>query len=126
MFEQLEITRLAHATAAHAAARQSVIARNIANADTPGYRAADAEPFARYLDRLRAARPEDRVAGDVLRPLPAPDVVEHTSGAALAPNGNSVSLEAEMIRAVDVRHRHEMALNTYRTVSGIIRASLGR
>jgi flagellar basal-body rod protein FlgB len=45
---------------------------------------------------------------------------------AASPNGNSVSLEAEMVKAVDVKQQHDMALSIYRSVSEIIRASLGR
>jgi septal ring-binding cell division protein DamX len=39
MFDRLEIFSLASAQARHAAARQAVVAQNIANSDTPGYRA---------------------------------------------------------------------------------------
>ncbi len=46
MFEKLEIFRMAGAMAQHATARQSVIAENIAQADTPGYKARDVAPFA--------------------------------------------------------------------------------
>ena len=42
MFEGLEIFQLAGGVARHAASRQAVVAQNIANADTPGYRARDA------------------------------------------------------------------------------------
>ena len=45
MFENLQIFRMAHAMAAHAGARQTVVARNMANADTPGYTAQDIAPF---------------------------------------------------------------------------------
>ena len=38
MYENLSILRLSSALAGHAAQRQSLTARNIANADTPGYR----------------------------------------------------------------------------------------
>ena len=38
MFNGLAILKTASALAGHASARQAVIARNIANADTPGYR----------------------------------------------------------------------------------------
>ena len=37
MFEKLELTRMAQALSAHAGSRMAVIAKNIANADTPGY-----------------------------------------------------------------------------------------
>ncbi|MFU8836651.1 MAG: flagellar basal body rod protein FlgB, partial [Roseovarius sp.] len=61
MFDRLEIFRMAQAMAVHAAARQSVAAGNVAHADTPGYRARDAAPFAAVYDAapndLRATRP---------------------------------------------------------------------
>ena len=42
------------------------------------------------------------------------------------PVGNTVSLETEMMKAVEVRHDHEMALSVYQTSLGILRTSLGR
>ena len=48
------------------------------------------------------------------------------TGGAEAPNGNSVSLEEEMVKAASARQDHEMALAIYRNTSDIIRASLGR
>ncbi len=127
MFGKLEVTRMAQALAAHAGARQAVIAQNIANADTPGYRARDLTPFedtyraGNRPDTLLATRPghirdEAVTAQAVARPMPG----------AASPNGNSVSLETEMVNAVDVKQQHDMALSIYRSVSEIIRASLGR
>jgi len=109
MFGKLEVTRMAQALAAHAGARQGVIAQNIAHADTPGYRARDLTPFE---DTYRAGNRPDAL----VRPVPG----------AASPNGNSVSLETEMVKAVDVKQQHDMALSIYRSVSEIIRASLGR
>ena len=43
-----------------------------------------------------------------------------------SPNGNTVSLEQEMVKMADVRKDHEMALAIYRNASGILRASLGK
>ena len=45
MFAKLELTRMAQALASHSGARMDVIARNVANADTPGYRARDVVVF---------------------------------------------------------------------------------
>ena len=114
MFERLEVTRMAHALASHASARQSAIAGNVANADTPGYRAQEVEDFATHLRRLQA------------EPAAPPRLVSAPAGAALSPNGNSVSLEAEMMKAVETRHQFDKALSIYQSVSGIIRTSLGR
>ena len=41
MFEKLELTRMAQSLAAQSGARMAVIAENVANADTPGYKAKD-------------------------------------------------------------------------------------
>ena len=62
MFEKLEVFAMAQALARHGAARQAVIAQNVANADTPGYRARDAVEFSETYRTtrdggLRASRP---------------------------------------------------------------------
>ena len=150
MYEQLEVLRMAKALAGHAAARQTTIAGNVANADTPGYRARDIESFASYLDRLDFGtagwrrKPASafgtafgagagsgstsfaRQAGATgwQAALPAPR--QSDAPAPGAPNGNAVSIESEMMRAVDARHRHDMALSIYRSATGILRTSLGR
>ena len=46
MFEKIEMLRMARAMGQHTQARHIEVARNIANADTPGFRAHDLQPFA--------------------------------------------------------------------------------
>lgn len=46
MLENINLFRMAASMAAHAGSRQAVIAQNIANADTPGYKARDVTAFA--------------------------------------------------------------------------------
>ncbi len=126
MFEKLELTRMAQSLAAHAGNRLGVIARNVANADTPGFKAMDVADFtdvynSRDVLHLRATRPghsADIPVRDALRLIQAGD--------GMAPNGNDVSLDLQMMKAVESRQSHEMALAVYRSTSGIIRASLGR
>ena len=45
MFYDLNVFKTAYAMATHAGQRQAVIARNMANADTPGYQTRDIESF---------------------------------------------------------------------------------
>lgn len=126
MFGRLEITAMAQAMAAHAGDRMGLIARNVANADTPGYRAMDLPDFASVYGAqaslpLRGTRPGHLTgpgAETGWRPVAA-------SGPA-APDGNSVSLESEMVRAALARQEQDMALAIYRHASGVLRASLGR
>lgn len=126
MFDKLEILNMAQGMATHAAARQSVLARNIANADTPGYRAQDVASFADTYQKaddftLRASRAE-HLSGD---PVSGETETYFTNGES-APNGNTVSLETEMMKAVETRNQHDMALTIYKTTLGILRTSLGR
>lgn len=110
MFEKLEITRMAQGLAAHAGTRLGLIARNIAHADTPGYRATDLPPFAQVY-----------AEGSHSGPLRPETVVGATD-----PNGNSVSLDDQMRRMVEARQSHEMALAIYRSTSSVVRLALGR
>lgn len=128
MLEKPEVLTIAASLAAHAAARQSAIARNVANADTPGYRARDLPDFADVYRtgegmRLRGTRPGH--VGDAPGG-PVPAAAERAAGGAMSPNGNSVSLEAEMVKAVEVKREHDLALAIYGKSLAIIRASLGR
>lgn len=128
MFEKPEVLTIASALAAHAAARQDAIARNVANADTPGYRARDLAGFAdvyRADDAapLRATRAGHVGASEASRTLAASD---RASGGAMSPNGNSVSLESEMVKAAEVKRDHDLALAVYGKSLAILRASLGR
>lgn len=126
MFETLELTRMARALAAHAGDRLGLIARNVANADTPGFKATDLPDFGSAYAAadlsLRATRPGHLGSPEARfddRPVPVP-------GAISSPDGNTVSVEREMVRAAEVRRDHEMALSIYRATSDIVRASLGR
>ncbi len=127
MFEKLEITRMAQALAAHAGARQTAVAQNIAQADTPGYRAVDLPDFASVYGAddagpgMRATR-----AGHIGTEDGTPEFVARTVRGAASPDGNTVSVETEMVKAVEVRQEHDMALAVYRSVSDILRVSLGR
>lgn len=120
----VEVLHMARAMAAHAAASQGQIARNVANADTPGYRARHLPDFAEVW-KDRGQRMNATRAGHFGG---AARVAVHASPTAthLGPNGNSVSLEAEMVAAAAARQTHDWALAIHRALSGSIRATLGR
>ncbi|SFJ61692.1 FlgB family protein [Celeribacter neptunius] len=128
MFQNLDIFKMASGMARHAISRQEVVAKNIANADTPEYRAKD---IASFEDTYRAD-----TSNTSLRATRAGHVLESqqntsdyrlidTPGAS-SPNGNTVSLEGEMMKSAQVRHEHDMALAVYKSSMNILRTSLGR
>ncbi|KPQ06297.1 MAG: flagellar basal-body rod protein FlgB [Rhodobacteraceae bacterium HLUCCA12] len=119
MFDSLELLRMAQAYATHAGTRQQAIAQNVANADTPGYRARDAIAFDQYYQRLSNPVAGGRQDTDAfVRVIANP--------ASQSPNGNTVSVEQEMMRGAQVRHQHELALGVYSMARDVLRASIGR
>jgi flagellar basal-body rod protein FlgB len=91
------------------AVRQSAIAGNIANANTPGYTAGDVEPFEKVLDRasvsLRATESGHlgsaaTNAGFAIKP--------QESTGAIMPSKNTVVLENELMKAGEVRRSFEL------------------
>ncbi len=127
MFERLDILRMAQGLAAHSTDRQAVVARNVANADTPGFRAHDLASFSDiYQADGDLALRQTREGHNAAR-LPEPGTARAIdAGGQASPNGNTVSLEAEMVRAVEVKRGHDMALAVYRTSLDLMRTALGR
>jgi flagellar basal-body rod protein FlgB len=126
MFEKLEITAMAQRLAAHSGQRLSVIARNVANADTPGFQAQDIADFATAWRDSASGGMRLTRAAHLNGNVPQQAAAVTTGQGRSAPNGNSVSIETEMVKAVETRQQHEMALAIYRGTSEVIRASLGR
>jgi flagellar basal-body rod protein FlgB len=125
---KLDILRLASNLAAHATTRQTVISQNIAHADTPGYRARDIADFAQTLEgdgafAARVTRPGHRQFGPDVNGFEAREIA---ALGAETPDGNTVALEDQMIRAAEVRQSHDLALGVYGKTMEILRASIGR
>jgi flagellar basal-body rod protein FlgB len=124
----LNILSLASALAAHASTRQQLISENVANADTPGYRARDIADFASTLDSTpayaaRMTRPGHIAFGADPHGF---EPREQAAFGAETPNGNSVSLEDQMMRASAVRQDHDLALGVYAKSLAILRATVTR
>ncbi len=128
MHADLNIFRTAGAQAAHAARRQAVIAANIANADTPGYKARDVGTFRDHLtDAGMGAGMRSSRAGHLHgseRSVPA--LAQQASSTAEDPNENTVSVEQEMMKSVEAKREHDRAVAIYRSSLNILRTSLGR
>ncbi len=106
--------------------RQQVIAQNIANADTPEYRARDIKKFD-FQKTLREHTPNSRVGkGASMRathPMHLTGRVESIAGALskadrkpyeTAPDGNSVVLEEQMVKMNEAVVQHSAMVGLYR------------
>lgn len=127
MLDAPHLMKMAQQLARHSGARQAQIAKNIANADVPGYRARDLTPFyestrsSSVISELKATR-EQHISVVPRNAL----FTTFDIGGEAAPNGNNVSLEAEMARGTDAKSDHELALAVYKSSLDILRGALGR
>jgi flagellar basal-body rod protein FlgB len=125
MLETLDIFRTAHAMASHAGVRQAVIARNIANADTPGFRAQGVTPFDQAMQNS-SYQPRVTRPGHLQRTETAFAAHVFASDTEPSPNGNTVALEDELLKSVAVSRDHDKALAIYRHAMTVLRTSLGK
>jgi flagellar basal-body rod protein FlgB len=100
--------------------RQALIAQNIANIDTPGYRAVDAAPFARAMARVGF----EMSGSSPLHMRPAATetlatAVQAADGWETNHSGNTVSAELEMIKAGDIRSAYALNASVMRAFHGM-------
>jgi flagellar basal-body rod protein FlgB len=111
--------------------RQKMLAENVANADTPGYRPRDMKPF----DMIMAAQRVDQNGGN----SPARTNAAHIGGSGSSsmgsrrsnpfettPSGNAVSLEDEMMRMAQNNSDYQMATTLYGKTLSYMRLALGK
>jgi flagellar basal-body rod protein FlgB len=114
-------------------ARQNLLSANVANADTPGYGARDLKPLdfqkllrhaagqTQFSGRLRTTDPNHIAIGQAAPPFTdtsSPDVEASL-------NGNSVSLEREMIKVANTQAQYQAASNLYAKALNMMRTAIG-
>jgi flagellar basal-body rod protein FlgB len=104
--------------------RQATIAGNIANANTPGYKALDVEPFEAAMEQTRLAMTSTNpvhltMAADA---APATDVRKEEPWE-VTHSGNSVTLEQELIKAGDVNRAFKLNTSVLKAFQRMLLAS---
>lgn len=106
-------------------ARQTVLAENVTNASTVGYQAHDLRPVEGDAGGLGVAR---TAQGHMTLASSSAGVDRDESRATFerTPDGNSVVLEEQMIKAAQNQMDHQMAATLYAKSLGLLRTALGR
>ncbi|MEM6650606.1 MAG: hypothetical protein AAF603_10180 [Pseudomonadota bacterium] len=100
------ILTIAQSMVSHAASRQAVAAENIAQVNTPGFRAKKVADFAQVFAEGEETTPKvDREA-------------------AVKPNGNSVSLKEQVLTMASARGQHELGLALWEQTVSMYRTAL--
>ncbi|HTO41764.1 MAG TPA: flagellar basal body rod protein FlgB [Rhizomicrobium sp.] len=117
-------------------ARQGMLAQNVTNADTPGYGARDLKA-PDFQSLLRKDAQSQQMASST-RVTNARHIAVQTASPAgrftdyAAPdieaslNGNSVSLESEMMKMADTQAAYQAATNIYSKAIDMMRTAIGR
>jgi len=114
--------------------RQELLAQNVASADVPGYTPRDLKAM-NFEQTLRSTEMSASAAGNLTLTNPrhiasttAQTSFEQTESrdVAAAANGNSVSLEQQMIKVADTQAQYQAATNIYAKAIGMMKTAIGR
>ena len=114
-------------------ARQDVLSQNVANADTPGYIAHDLKPLD-FEAMLRKSASGGETSSGLAPPIRATSrsIDSGTAASAIGgarcrkpANGNTVSLEDEMIKVADTQAQYQAATNLYSKARRMLRTAIG-
>ena len=114
-----------------ASADLRVTGNNIANANTPGYRAKDLKPleFKEMVDG-----PDEqhvRINRTNKRHIYVEEIADYESQvnrdvSEITPNGNTVLLEQEMMKVAETQIQYELTTSLYKKNLGMLKTALGR
>lgn len=113
-------------------ARQTVLASNIANADTPGYQSKDLKglTFQQHMGNQRLPTSGMKVTNAkhmTASPLATAAFQDKTTqDFEVTPSGNSVVLEDQMIKVASNQFDYQMATTVYSRSLGLLKIAIGR
>ena len=116
----------------HLSERQRIVAQNIANSETPGYkgREVDAPDFSELLARTGNARSSAKVAKPriaLTSTMTALGAREPESGRVrLDKDGNNVTLEDQLLKMGQIQTDFTTMTNLYRKQMALMKTALGR
>ena len=102
--------------------RENLVAQNVANANTPGYRTNDLSPFEAAIQtaslRLTTTSPR-HISITESELQPAPDEVT-TAKSDTFLSGNNVSLESEMMKGGEINRAYSLNAAVVRAFTGML------
>lgn len=100
--------------------RQSVLAQNIANANTPGYAARDVRSFNEVLAAQAQASKGGGFSGVSSRPVADRTTTDRSI------NGNAVVLDEQLEKVAETDNANQLAMNLYKKYQTMFRTAIGR
>ena len=109
------------------AARQTLVAGNIANANTPGFKAVDLEPFEMVLDSTRMQMLATQPGHMTPEPasLGASTTARKERTWDVYHSGNDVSVEQELLKAGEVNRAYSLNIGIMKSFNRMLLAAKG-
>jgi flagellar basal-body rod protein FlgB len=104
--------------------RQSAIAENIANVDTPRFRARDVQPFTDVMDKTRLTMAATQAGHLDSARHPKADALKPSDSWKTTVSGNSVSTEQELMKAGEVSRDYALTTSIVKSFHRMILSSL--
>ncbi len=110
--------------------RQQLVASNVGNIDTPGYRAVDMD-FDKALQEATGTEASLPMLHGSARHLDGGTAADlgslahEVEGLAMRPDGNNVSLDREMMNLAATKHRYEVSASLVRQRIRLMRYAIG-
>jgi flagellar basal-body rod protein FlgB len=124
--EPIYLLGLASRKSAWLSVRQSAVAENVANMNTPGYQQKDVKPFADVL-----AQTHLQMASTDAGHLPVADTAgvdgttsDDDGGFEVTESGNTVGIETQMGKAGEIQRDYALTTNIVRSFHNMLMASL--
>lgn len=132
MLDGIDVFRITGARMRQLAERQNILAQNIANADTPFYKARDVKAFQFDSALLRGQQGVPSLqlaatrAGHIGLARSGGNVVtDRAESYTEDPDGNTVNLEEQMVKQADVAKAYDLATLVYRRGTALLRTAAG-
>jgi flagellar basal-body rod protein FlgB len=110
--------------------RQSVLAQNVANANTPGYKAKELSPFKTFSEELQSASSTMRVTDEKhITPAGMAGVNAMTKkmrSFEILPTGNSVDLEQQMIEVTATNVEYQADTSILHKFMSMMKLAIGK
>lgn len=112
--------------------RHAVVAHNVANADSPGFKASDLQGFEKAIKGEVGVRPVfvnvTNQAHIATSNKGSDSFAENkrVQSYEVVPTGNSVVLEEQMMKVAEISSDYQLITNLYKRTQGMVRIALGR
>lgn len=131
-FENIPLFSVMKSKMGYMSERQSVLAQNIANADTPGYQALDVEApnFKKSLmhssQQLQMRATDSKHFSGAKTSASATRIIHRDSTYERNPSGNNVAIEEEMSKVAANQAEYQKVLNLYRKSVDMFKTAIGK